>query len=341
MNVLTSKARSFPDWQQDMARGIRNVAELLKILQITPDDLPDDIDHDAEFSLRVPHSYVERMTRGDPHDPLLRQVLPLKIENKQSSGFAADPVGDLPAMIKPGLIHKYQGRILVITTGACAIHCRYCFRRHFPYSVTQARANEWQNVTDYIANDSSIKEVILSGGDPLTLSEQRLSSLTGKLAEIGHLKRLRIHTRLPVVLPARVDINLLSWIESIPLRIVIVIHANHPREINFEVRCALNKLLDKRVTLLNQSVLLQGVNDDPSTLINLSETLFAAGVIPYYLHLMDRVQGAAHFEVQPDRAGAIYQELLSSLPGFLVPRFVKERAGIPYKIPIVPCPQTP
>ena len=336
MNALTSQLPPLSDWQQDLAQGVRCVAELLKLLQIAPDDLPESIDHDAEFPFRVPRNYVERMASGNPHDPLLRQVLPLKIENKLSSGFATDPVGDLPAMTRPGLIHKYKGRVLVITTGACAIHCRYCFRRHFPYAETQPRTNEWQTVIDYIANDPSINEVILSGGDPLMLSERRLASLTGKLAEIGHFRRLRIHTRLPVVLPGRVDYGLLSWIDTFPLAMVMVIHANHPNEINFEVRDALNKLRGKGVSLFNQSVLLRGINDDAATLGKLSESLFEAGVIPYYLHVLDKAQGTAHFEVGEEKLAHIQRELLSTLPGYLVPRLVREQAGYPFKQPVMP-----
>jgi EF-P beta-lysylation protein EpmB len=334
MNLPSSQLQLTSSWQHDITQGVRKVSELLNLLHISPDKLPDTIDHDSDFPFRVPRSYVERMNKGDPQDPLLRQVLPITREQEKTPGFSSDPVGDLPAMSARGLVHKYQGRVLLITTGACAVHCRYCFRRHFPYSETQLAMNDWDNAINYIANDTSITEVILSGGDPLTLSDRRLSSLTDKLCEIPHLNRLRIHTRLPVVLPARVDSGLLDWLKSIPLRTVMVIHANHPNEINSEVQGTLVRLVENGMTLLNQSVLLRGVNNDSTILVQLSEILFAAGVIPYYLHVLDKVQGAAHFAVEDEKIRFIYQELLSSLPGYLVPRLVRENAGEHYKMPI-------
>lgn len=323
-------------WQQQLAQGIRNTAELLETLSISPDDLLDKADNKSDFPLRVPRSYVARMTKGDPHDPLLRQVLPLKNEHQHITGFTCDPVGDLPAMTTPGLIHKYHGRVLIITTGACAIHCRYCFRRHFPYQETRLNGDEWQRAIDYIADDTSISEVILSGGDPLTLSDQRLSSLTNRLADITHVKRLRLHTRLPVVLPARVDSGLMNWLNILPFKTVIVIHANHPNEIDNDVRHALNKLARAGITLLNQTVLLRGINNDSSTLIRLSEILFEADVIPYYLHMLDKVLGAGHFDVDEQEARALHKDLLSSLPGYLVPRLVREQAGNLFKQPLIP-----
>lgn len=336
MNLPTSQILLSSSWQHDMAQGIRKVSELLKLLHISPEKLPDTIDHDGDFPFRVPRSYVERMNKSDPHDPLLRQVLPLSREQEKTPGFSSDPVGDFPAMSAPGLVHKYKGRALLITTGACAVHCRYCFRRHFPYSETQLAVNDWDNAINYIANDTSITEVILSGGDPLTLSDRRLTSLTGKLCQIPHLNRLRIHTRLPVVLPARVDSGLLNWLRSIPLRTVMMIHANHPNEINNEVQDALVRLVENGMTLFNQSVLLHGVNNDSTILVKLSEILFAAGVTPYYLHVLDKVQGSAHFAVAEEKIRSIYQELLTSLPGYLVPRLVREKAGEPYKMPLTP-----
>jgi len=336
MIVNTSHISVVSKWQMDLAHAIRSPTELLETLNISPAELPYIVDNNSDFPLRVPRSYVSRMTKGDPNDPLLRQVLPLKTEYQYTTGFPHDPVGDLPAMITPGLIHKYRGRVLVITTGACAIHCRYCFRRHFPYAEAHLDLNEWQQTIDYIAGDTSISELILSGGDPLTLSDQRLSSLTSSLANITHLKRLRIHTRLPVVLPERIDNGFMAWLSTVQLKTVIVIHANHPNEINSEVRAVLNKLSNAGITLLNQTVLLRGVNNDSSTLIRLSEALFEANVIPYYLHMLDKVLGAADFTVDDNEARELHKELLTSLPGYMVPRLVREQAGAPFKQPLIP-----
>jgi EF-P beta-lysylation protein EpmB len=334
MNTLSSQILPLGNWQQELARGIRSTGELLGVLDISPGELSGIEDINTDFPLRVPHSYAARMIKGDPNDPLLRQVLPLKTEHQDTTGFTHDPVGDLASMTTSGLIRKYQGRVLLIATGACAIHCRYCFRRHFPYSEAHPNTNEWQHAIDYIANDASITEVILSGGDPLTLSDQRLTSLTNRLADITHLKRLRIHTRLPVVLPERVDNGLIAWLNTITFKTVIVIHANHPNEINNDVNNALIKLSDTGITLFNQTVLLRGINNDSATLVKLSEVLFEANVIPYYLHMLDKVLGASHFEVDDSEARRIHKELLSSLPGYLVPRLVREKAGNPFKLPL-------
>jgi EF-P beta-lysylation protein EpmB len=271
------------------------------------------------------------MRRGDPRDPLLRQVLPLAEEHLAAPGFSTDPVGDLAAMASPGVLHKYQGRVLLTATGACAVHCRYCFRRHFPYTESSAGTDHWQAALDYLAQEPSLREVILSGGDPLTLSERRLAEFIRAAAGIAHLERLRIHTRLPVVLPERITPELVRTLSSTRLSTVVVIHANHANEIDDAVIDALAPMRAAGVTLLNQSVLLRDVNDSAGALVALSETLFAAGVLPYYLHLLDRVQGAAHFEVPEDEARALMQQLTSRLPGYLVPRLVREIAGAPAK----------
>ena len=267
------------------------------------------------------------MRAGDRADPLLRQVLPLDAEDQLNPGFGTDPVGDLAALAGPGVLHKYQGRALVITTGACAIHCRYCFRRHFPYADAQGRGADWTPVLDYLARDDSIEEVILSGGDPLALSDSRLAVLAEGLDRIAHLQRLRIHTRLPIVLPERVDAALLAWLGATRLKPVMVLHANHAREFDTSVDSALARLRATGVCLLNQSVLLRGVNDSVAALRALSERLFRAGVLPYYLHLLDRVQGAAHFEVAEAQARVLLLELAAQLPGYLLPRLVREQAG--------------
>ena len=322
------------NWRKALSQAVRDPAELLELLALPPELLPAAQQAATQFPLRVPRSFVARMQKGNPADPLLRQVLPLGEELVATDGFTADPVGDMEAMAIPGLLHKYTGRVLLITTAACGIHCRYCFRRHFPYQQANAATMDWQPALDYIAADPSIHEVILSGGDPLSLSDQRLSQLVAQLAAIPHLKRLRLHTRQVIVLPERVNTELLGWLEACRFQTVIVVHANHPNEINHDVAAALRQLKETGATLLNQTVLLQGVNDDVSVLVALSERLFATQVLPYYLHQLDRVQGARHFEVTDTHALKLIHELRKSLPGYLVPRLVREQAGKLSKIPL-------
>ena len=334
--MITAKtpSRQVPAWQRELARAITDPAELLRELKLDPALLPTARVAAARFPLRVPRGFVARMARGDPNDPLLRQVLPMGAELEATPGFVADPVGDRAAQAAPGVLHKYHGRVLLIATGACAVHCRYCFRREFPYAEAPAGAEEWRPALSYLAGDSSIREVILSGGDPLSLSNRRLGVLLTALGRIPHLERLRIHSRQPIMLPERVDEGLLELLAQTRLRPVLVAHANHPREINAAVRAALARLAATGVTLLNQSVLLRGVNDSAAVLAELSETLFAARVLPYYLHLLDPVRGAAHFDVNEIEASAIMKTLRQRLPGYLVPRLVREQPGQPAKIPV-------
>ncbi len=318
-------------WQRTLARAYTDPRELLVDLGLDA-SLLEPYPGTPRFPFRVPRGYAARMRTGDPDDPLLRQVLPLAAEVLASPGFYSDPVGDLDAVRQPGLLHKYHGRVLLVTTGACAIHCRYCFRQHFPYSDSNPLKGHWGRALEYIAADPGIEEVILSGGDPLTLSDQRLADLTDALCAIPHIHRLRIHTRLPVVLPERVDSGLLGWLENLTVKAVMVIHANHPNEIDTDVRTALADLKTAGVTLLNQAVLLRGVNDNLPALERLSTTLFDAGVIPYYLHMLDKVTGTAHFEVSEGDASALIAALQRRLPGYLVPRLVRETPGAPNKI---------
>ncbi len=320
-------------WQQLWREAISDAHELLALLGLSAHAdalLPG---QDTGFALRVPRGFVARMRAGDPQDPLLRQVLPLAAELQPAPGFVHDAVGDLAASAGGGVLHKYHGRALLIATGSCAVNCRYCFRRHFPYAEETAAAHHWQAALAHLRADTSISEVILSGGDPLSLSTSKLAELGQALAAIPHIRRLRIHTRLPIVLPERVDAELLAWLAQLPLQRVIVLHANHAREFDASVDAACAGLRDAGANLLNQSVLLHGINDDAETLAHLSERMFAAGVLPYYLHLLDRVQGAAHFEVELSRAHALMHTLRTRLPGYLVPRLVLESAGAPYKIP--------
>ncbi len=325
--------RQTPAWQRELARAITEPEELLAAVGLGPEWLPAARAAARLFPLRVPRGFVARMRRGDSHDPLLRQVLPLAEECLTAPGFTPDPVGDANAMRVPGVLQKYQGRVLLTATGACAVHCRYCFRRHFPYAEANPGADHWRAALDYIAADTSVTEVILSGGDPLTLSDRRLQEFTDALAGLKHVKRLRLHTRLPIVLPERVDHGLLAWLGGMGPGTAVVVHANHANEIDGDVRAALRRLRETGATLLNQSVLLRGVNDDSATLADLSEALFDAGVLPYYLHQLDKVQGAAHFEVEAARAGALMDALRARLPGYLVLRLVREVAGAPAKIP--------
>lgn len=322
-------------WQRELAQAIDTPEALIEALELDPRLAPAARAASRGFRLRVPWSYVRRMRRGDPHDPLLRQVLPLEDELAGVPGFVADPLGERAALAAPGLLQKYRGRALLIATPACAVHCRYCFRREFPYAE-QSDGPRWQEALAQIERDRSIEEVILSGGDPLALSDGRLAALYGELARIAHLRRLRIHTRLPIVLPARIDAGFLEGLAGIGRPVVMVLHANHPNEIDDEVRAACAALRSAAVTLLNQTVLLRGVNDDVETLAALSARLFDAGVLPYYLHVLDRVRGVAHFEVDEARARLIAGDLAASLPGYLVPRLVREQAGAPAKVPIPP-----
>lgn len=319
-------------WRKILANGITDPAELLAFLGLSH-LLPNvsDVAH-QHFPLRVPHGFAKRMKKGDVNDPLLRQVLPIHDEMKELPDFSYDPLCEDAANPLPGLLHKYHGRVLLIITGACAIHCRYCFRRHFPYSSNHLSQQDWQNIIDYMREDTSIHEVIFSGGDPLLASDQRLIDLGMEIAKINHIKRLRIHTRLPIVLPERITQTLLYGLKNINLKIIMVVHCNHANEIDQPVRHALMQIQKAQITLLNQTVLLKGVNDTVYDLATLSETLFAAGVLPYYLHLLDKVHGSSHFDVPRDTAKRLLDQLAAHLPGYLVPKLVYELAGAPAKL---------
>ena len=334
MKPLTASSWRPALWQAELARAIKDPAELLRMLELGDDLLPQARRAAELFPLRVPHGFVARMRKGDARDPLLLQVLPLGLELEEAPNFSADPVGDLAAMTVPGVLHKYHGRVLLVLTGACAVHCRYCFRRHFPYSEANPATDHWNTALDYIRADDSISEVILSGGDPLALSDARLSALVAQLDTIPHLQRLRIHTRVPVVLPQRVDDALLHWMSATRLAVVVVLHINHANELDDTTRAAFAQLERTGARLYNQAVLLRGINDHAQTLQELSEALFAARVTPYYLHLLDRVSGAAHFDVAELRAQQLMDEVHTRLPGYLVPRLVREQAAAPYKTPV-------
>lgn len=324
-------------WQRELAASTTRPEALLAALGLDPSLLTGAQAANDSFDLRVTPSFLARMRHGDANDPLLRQVLPLADELVGSQGYVADPLQEHAATRAPGLLQKYAGRALLITTQACAIHCRYCFRREFPYSAQQETtlegATRFSAALGVIAGDTSIEEVILSGGDPLSLSDARLTKITDALAAVPHVQRIRVHTRQPIVLPSRVDAGLLAWLRGIRRPVVMVLHTNHPNEIDDDVRVACVKLRTAGVALLNQSVLLKGVNDDADTLVQLSRALMDAGVMPYYLHLPDRVRGTAHFDVAEAEAQRLVAAMSARLSGYLVPRLVREVPGAPSKVP--------
>jgi EF-P beta-lysylation protein EpmB len=330
----TSPDAHQPCWQEQLATAIRDPAELLKRLNIDPTHLDSSIEAQQAWSIRVPLPYAQRMRKGDINDPLLRQVLPLGAEALSVPGFSNDPLDEEDANPVSGVVHKYFGRALLIISPACAIHCRYCFRRHFPYEDNTLGRSEWQTALDYLANDESISEVIYSGGDPLAANDNFLLWITEQIAAIPHIKRLRIHTRLPLVIPSRIDNNCLHWLTATRLKVVMVWHINHPNEIDHAVEQTALSLKRKCIELLNQSVLLKQVNDSTQTLARLSEKLFEAGIMPYYIHRLDKVAGAAHFDISDEKIQQLQQELLALLPGYLVPRFVYEHAGARAKLPL-------
>ena len=322
------------DWRQLWRDSLRDPRELLALLGLEQMAGRVSDSAAAQFPLRVPRGFVARMRRGDPHDPLLRQVLPLDDEDRLVPGFDLDAVGDGPARAATGVIHKYEGRALLVATGSCAVHCRYCFRRHFDYAAETAASQRWQDAIAWLRSDPGISELLLSGGDPLSLSTAKLAELTDAIRDLPGLRRIRLHTRLPTVLPERVDAELFAWMAALPWPVTVVVHANHPNEIDASVCEALARLRGAGAVLLNQAVLLRGVNDQAEVLAELSERLFDAGVLPYYLHQLDRVAGTAHFEVDEAHARNIHSALQSKLPGYLVPRLLREIPGAASKTPL-------
>lgn len=318
------------DWQAELKSLTTNPADLIQALDLDPSH-HDLLDLASPFPLRVPRDFLQRIARGSINDPLLRQILPVPEEKQFEPGYSTDPVGEQERNTVPGLIHKYKGRVLLIVSSSCPIHCRYCFRREFPYENNRISRQDWEGPLDYIQRSGDIREVILSGGDPLSVPDHHLAWLIEHLDGIRHLKRLRIHTRFPVVIPSRITDGLIEILTTTRLTPSVVIHCNHPDEISPAVFSALERLRGAGISLFNQSVLLRGVNDDATTLVALSEKLFEAGVTPYYLHLLDRVQGAAHFEVPEAEAQKLHLALQAELPGYLVPRLVREESGMPAK----------
>jgi EF-P beta-lysylation protein EpmB len=326
-------APAYASWQQALKDAVRDARELCRLVGIPA---PQGMDAgERNFPVFVPRGYIARMRQGDPHDPLLRQVLPLAAEGDSVPGYSCDPVGDVAAAVAPGLLHKYPGRGLIVTTPSCAVHCRYCFRRHFPYADDRGfQHDSWPSLR-HIEADNSIREVILSGGDPLTIVDERLAELAKRLAAIEHVTRLRVHTRVPIMIPQRVTDELTGWLRGTRLTPIVVLHVNHAQELDGPVSRALARLVDAGIPLLNQAVLLAGVNDNLGALVALSERLVELRIMPYYLHQLDRVAGAAHFSVTPERGAELIEQMRSQLPGYAVPRYVREVAGAASKLPVI------
>ncbi|HFE9651532.1 EF-P beta-lysylation protein EpmB [Acinetobacter baumannii] len=323
------------NWQSQLSDLITDPLELLNLLELSTDQLLSGaILASEKFKLRVPRAFVGKMNAKDPLDPLLLQVLPHHLELEEHPEFVTDPLGEEAANQLPGVLHKYKSRFLLTLTGACAVHCRYCFRRHFPYQENLPKNEDWLNIKNYIESNPDINEVILSGGDPLTLSNRKLALWLERLSSLKQVKILRIHSRVPIVIPNRIDEELISLLKNSRLRIILVVHSNHASELDDFTCSKLLQLSEYHITVLNQAVLLKGVNDSAQTLTDLSYRLFEARVMPYYLHVLDKVKGAQHFDLIPSEIDAIYQDVLASLPGYLVPKLVREIAGEKNKTPL-------
>ncbi|MEB4673703.1 EF-P beta-lysylation protein EpmB [Enterobacteriaceae bacterium G50] len=333
-HIVTLNTPSREDWLSQLADVVTDPDELLRLLNVDADEkLLAGREAKRLFPLRVPRAFIARMEKGNPDDPLLRQVLTAQDEFISAPGFSTDPLEEQHSVV-PGLLHKYHNRALLLVKGGCAVNCRYCFRRHFPYAENQGNKRNWQAALDYIAQHPELDEIIFSGGDPLMAKDHELEWLITHLEALPHVKRLRIHSRLPIVIPARITDALVARFAQSRLQILLVNHINHAREIDDEFRAAMMRLRQAGVTLLNQSVLLRGVNNNAQTLADLSNALFDAGVMPYYLHVLDKVQGAAHFLVGDDEARVIMRELLTLISGYMVPKLAREIGGEPSKTPL-------
>lgn len=319
-------------WQSFLKENITDLQSLLDFLEIPPESRSSFSQEDYGFPLMVPRHFASLMEKGNLHDPLLKQVIPVHAEALRKSGFSLDPLKEQEFNPVPGCLHKYHGRVLIITTGQCAINCRYCFRRHFPYGEQKLGTADWEKIVAYIRADSSIREVILSGGEPFIMTDSKLAAQIKILSEISHVDTIRFHTRMLITLPSRMGESLFNWVSDITqARLVMVFHVNHAQELHPLLKPLLKRLNQLGVVLLNQSVLLKGVNDQVDILEQLSRTLFSYGILPYYLHQLDPVQGAQHFEVPLKEGRALHKALKARCPGYLVPKYVAELAGLPYK----------
>lgn len=313
-----------------MRQNFTKWKELAKFLELS-DEQQSEILPLTPFTLNLPKRLAEKVDKRTLDDPILKQFLPTRAETVSSANFLKDPVGDRLASSSPKLLHKYQGRALILSTSSCAMHCRYCFRRNFDYEIVH---KGFDNELKLIAADTSLREIILSGGDPLSLSDENLSELLDQLNAIEHIKHIRFHTRFPIGIPERIDSGFLALFSKIKKKVWVVIHSNHPKELDSDVLTALKLLQEKSVILLNQSVLLRGVNDNAETLIELCEKLVDNAIHPYYLHQLDRVEGSSHFEVEEETGRFLMGELQKALPGYAIPKYVREVAGERHKIMI-------
>ncbi|RTE85681.1 MULTISPECIES: EF-P beta-lysylation protein EpmB [Gammaproteobacteria] len=331
---MASSLQVRPQWQQEIASSITSPEELGRVLNLDESWIRHNAPAKSLFPLRVPKPFVALMGQGNPNDPLLKQVMTSADEFQQHPDFVRDPLLEQQLEGPSSLLHKYKSRVLIIFRGGCAVNCRYCFRRHFPYEENHFGREQKEQSLEYIRKNVEINEVILSGGDPLMASDQQIEDFVRALESIDHIKRIRIHSRLPIVIPSRLTNSLAKVLESSRLKSILVLHANHPNELSEELKKRLSIWQEHGILLLNQSVLLKGINDDTETLVALSEKLFDWQVLPYYLHLLDKVEGASHFNVEVQKAQEIYQQLLVELPGFLVPKLVQEVGGELSKTPI-------
>lgn len=319
-----------PRWKHILRSNFIHLSKLADFLELT-EDQRNRLLARSRFVLNLPLRLAEKIEKGNLEDPIFKQFVPTELENDVMEGFVSDPVGDGACRVEKKLIHKYEGRVLLVTTGACAMHCRYCFRQNFEYEVQQKGFDE---AVELIAADASIHEVILSGGDPLSLDDQVLEGLLRRLANIPHVRNIRFHTRFPIGIPERINESFLKLLESVPVQFWFIVHVNHPRELDEDVLAALKSMQKLGIPVLNQSVLLKGVNDDVEVLAELYGRLINHGIMPYYLHQLDRVKGTAHFEVKESEGVALVNALSKRLPGYAVPKYVREVAGMPAKVSI-------
>lgn len=317
-------------WKTILRKNFTSISALADFLELSFEQRSQLIQN-PNFPLNLPLRLAQKMAKGTLDDPLFKQFVPLQKELIETSFFKADPVCDKSFLKQKKLLKKYEGRVLLLCTSACAMHCRYCFRQNFPYETDEKSFHE---ELKWIEKHLSVHEVILSGGDPLSLSDEKLEKILLPLASMSHIHRIRFHTRFPIAIPERIDKGFLKLIKQLPQQLYFVIHCNHPKELDAEVFNCLKSLQKTGSVVLNQSVLLKGVNDKLDTLVELSRQLINGGVIPYYLHQLDQVKGAAHFEVPVAKGRLLIKKMTQLLSGYAIPKYVKEIAGELNKTPL-------